>query len=152
MIERVGPIGDKARPEGGEGPPATERDLESPDDPSPVARLDTAGSDRVQLAEAPKELGEAIRSLGVTLELGRHLREAARDLELVDDRPVVEPGAADEKRHVAAGVDIRQHPARVALESCHRELLGRIDDVDEVPASRRLLGSGGLRRAEVEKR
>ncbi len=47
-------------------------------------------------------------------------------------------------------VDPGKYPARLGLERGDRELLRRIDDVDQVPGRGGLLGRRGLRGADVE--
>jgi len=143
-------IGDEAGPERGEGPAAAEGDLESPDDPAAIARLDSARRDRVQLAEPPEQLRETTGLAGPVIELGRLLGETAGDLETVHDRPVVEARASDKQRHVPTGVDAVKYPARLGLKRSDRELLGRIDDVDEMPGRDLLLSRRWFRGAYVE--
>ena len=70
--------------------------------------------------------------------------------ERVEHCPVVEARAPYEKRHVTAGVDAGKRPAGLGLELGHGELLGGIDDVDQMPGRDRLLGGGRLGGSDVE--
>ncbi len=120
-----GGVGDKAGPERREGAAAADRDLEGAHDPAPVARLDPARRDRVQLTEALEQLRKTARLISPVLELEGLFRETARDLEAVQDGAVVKARAPHEQRYPPAGVDPREHPARLGLERGDGELLRR---------------------------
>ena len=76
-----------------------------------------AGPDRVERGQTGVQvgrLGAALVQLG--LQGGRDVGVAARDGEVVDDGPEVQPGAPDEQCVMPAAPDARQRLARRLLE------------------------------------
>ena len=99
----------------------------------PVRRLHPRRADRVEHDEPGVQVGRCGATLvQLRLERGRHLGEAARDLEVVDDGAQVEPRATDEQRVMPAPGDAVQRLACRPLELGHREVLVRIDQVEEM--------------------
>ncbi len=110
-------------------------------------RLAATGSSAASRAWRSAGLRPAVVEL--RLEGRRHLGEAARDLEVVDHGPQVQPGATDEHGVPATVRDVVQGPTRRGLEVGHREVLVGVDQVEQV------VGHGGtgrrvrLRRPDV---
>ena len=81
----------------------------------------------------------------------RSARVAARPgKQSARQRPVVEPGAADENRQLAAGRDVADRRRRFAGVARRRILLERIGNVDHVMGNALLLAGRHLVRADVE--
>ncbi len=102
-------VGVQPRPERGEGLSAAERHLQRPHHPTPVGRLHARGGDRVDRHQTPVQR----QGVRLHLQLGSHRRKPPRDRELVDDRPVIETGAADQQRTVTPlldGINGRRSP------------------------------------------
>src|SRR5258708_17277504 len=93
-----------------------QRELEIPDDPSGVPRIHPLGTGRIDARELGVERGAALAP-GTRFErraegrIGRRLVER----EAVEERPHVEPGAADDVRDATARGDVRERRARIAL-------------------------------------
>ena len=96
------------------------------------------------------EIGHRGPPLGeLVLERGLHVGKAARESQVVDDSPQVQPGAAHQQRMVAPRGNAAQRlPGRV-LELGDRELLVGIDEIEEMVRHLGPLGQGRLRRAHV---
>ena len=71
------------------------------------------------------------------------------ELEAVEERANVEAGPADDDRGAAAGADLRERRARIALVARHVVTLSRLRDVDEVMTHTRALFERRLRRPHV---
>ena len=78
------------------------------------------------------------------LERGSHLGPAAREREVVDHRPHVEPGAADQQRPARPSGDVAPgRRPRPRLELRDRELLDGVDQVEQVVAAPRRAPAAG---------
>ena len=86
----------------------SEGHLEGAQDPPAVARLDPGRRGRIQRLEPSRSGRRARRARRPRRSSSReHGRVAARQLEAVEDGPVVEPGPSDEHRHRAPALDAR---------------------------------------------
>ena len=86
---------------------------------------------------------------GSLVELAPDLREATRDLEVVDDGLQVQTGAADQERPPAPPLQVGEHGLGRLHEPGHREVLVGIDEVDQVVGNLGPLGRRRLGRADV---
>ena len=92
--------------------PAGEVDhLERAHDAAPVERLDAGRGDRIEILELAERVAQALDLFGRGLELGAPGQILAGDAQVVDDRPHVEAGAADEQRAPAPRLDVAQRGA-----------------------------------------
>jgi hypothetical protein len=74
---------------------------------------------------------QAIRSenLGLGPNLLAGVRIGCGELELIDDRPVVQAGPADQQHPMPAPIDVLRHGPRELLVPSHRERLLGLGDV-----------------------
>jgi hypothetical protein len=69
-----------------------------------------------------------------SLKPGSQLGIGARKVQVVQDRPDIEPGTPGEHGHPARGKQLLHDSARLPLVSSHRGALGDIEDVEQVVA------------------
>src|SRR6266508_4296863 len=122
--------------------------LECPNRPSDVARLDPDGGGRIELRKA---LVQAIRSenLGLGPKLVAGFRVRRRKLELIDDGPEVQAGAADQQDPAASRIDaLHDGPGELLVPSYREWLLG-LGHVHQVMRDPRSLRRGRLGRPNV---
>ena len=104
---------------------------------------------RVELGQAVVERVQAAGPVGLALELGGDRRESARQLEVVDHGPQVQARPPDQQGPVPAFVDLRQGRSGRGLEPPDGELLGRVDQVEQVVRHLGTRRRAGLGRADV---
>ena len=153
------PIGDdraeiKRRPRLGEmrgqRPAREEVDLERANQAQPVAGLDAQRRLRIDTPHHPPQtLDSAARRDGLQPRPQRRVL-AGPGKQPSRQRPIVEPGPADQNRHAAARQDVADRGGRVARVVGGAVFGGRLDDVDEMVRDAALIGDRHLVGADVE--
>ena len=110
-----------------------------------IARLDAHGRFADRRAASMRCRYSTPRRAAIALEPLAHRRVGAGSRkEPAHERPIVEAGAADDDRPVAARIDVLDGRHRIAHVSRRRVLIGRLDDVDHVMRDAASLGIGTL--------
>ncbi len=120
-------------------------DLERPDDPSTVAGFDPSGCERIEASQLLVHRLEVV----ARLQCGPDVGKATGDVQVVDDRPHVQPGAAHQQGPSAPVLDVGDGLPRGTLEPAQGEVLVRGDQVDQMVRHLGALGRRGFRGADV---
>ncbi|MNG93350.1 hypothetical protein D3C79_523150 [compost metagenome] len=105
--------------------------LQRPDQPLRVVGVDTRRRLRVNLGQLTVQLGQAQR-LGLGFQLGTHRGIGRRHVgQAIDQRLVIEHGAAHQQRDLAARGDLGHGLQGIGTELRSRIALGRVANVDQ---------------------
>ena len=130
------------------GSPGDLADLEGAHDPTPVGRQDVGGCTRIPLGQDAVEPGGAKR-LQPGLPARPDLWVAAREAEIIEEGAHIEPGPTHDDRGHAPGPQRPEDRAAVVLVLRDADLLGDIEDVQEVVRDPLALAQGELGGADV---